>query len=150
MGLRASTVFLSKGLKTTRERVKGRGEDTRPNRIRTLFPSKKNLKVGVEMMPHWRKRAGRSESIRSTSTLKNSILSRPFFFSRASISNTGSIDLHCTHVADVNIATAARCELKKEWNGRKPDPTLIAPLSGDTASGGQRNIEIMSRRTVFL
>lgn len=83
------------------------------------------------------------------STLKNSTLSRSFF-SRASTSNTGSIVLHCTHVADVNIATAARCEPKKESNGRKPDSTLIAPPSGDPAYGGLLNIEGMVRRIVEL
>ena len=102
------------------------------------------------MMPHWRKRAGRSESIRSTSTLKDSTLSRPFFFSRASTSNTGSMCLDATHGVDVNIATAARCELKKESDGRKPDCKLIAPLSGDPAYSGQRNIEGMVRRIVDL
>ena len=137
------------GIESNERKGKGGEEDKRPNRIRTIFPLKKNLKVGVGMVLHLRKRAGGKKSI-STSTLKNSTLSRPFFFSRASTSNMGSIDLHCTHVADVNIATAARYDLKKESDGRTPGSTLIAPLSGDPAYSGQRNIEGMVRRIADL
>ena len=42
------------------------------------------------------------------STLTNATRGAPF--ARASSSNTGSIILHGAHVADVNIATTARCE----------------------------------------
>jgi len=50
----------------------------------------------------------------------------------------------------VNIATAARYDVKKESSGRTPDPMLVAPLSGDPAYSGQRNIEGMVRRIVDL
>ena len=48
------------------------------------------------------------------STLTNATRGAPF--ARESSSNTGSIILHGAHVADVNIATTARCELSRLRN----------------------------------
>lgn len=100
------------------------------NRIRTLFPSKKNPKVGVAVTPY--SRATIEPMPTPKSTLANATwLAPPFFvFSRASSSNTGSIILHGGHVADVNIATTARCEPSKARNDAGFVDAWIVPASG--------------------
>jgi hypothetical protein len=53
-----------------------------------------------------------------------------FAFSRASSSNTGLIIIHGRHVAEVNFATTARCELSKARNDAGFVNAWIAPVSG--------------------
>jgi hypothetical protein len=58
---------------------------------------------------------------------------RGFAFSRTSSSNTGSFILHGRHVADVNIATTARCEVSEARNDVGFVDAWIAPASGPGA-----------------
>jgi len=112
------------------ERQRERGKErTRRNCTRTFFPSKKNPKVGVAATPY--SRATIEPMPTPKSTLANATWPSPLFaFSRASSSNTGSIILHGGHVADVNIATTARCELSKARNDAGFVDAWIAPASG--------------------
>ena len=80
--------------------------ENRATHTRTFYPSKKNPNVGDAVTPC--SRATIEPIPTAKSTLTNATRGAPF--ARASSSNTGSIILHGAHVADVNVATTARCE----------------------------------------
>jgi hypothetical protein len=56
------------------------------------------------------------------------------FFSRTRSSNTGSIIRHGGHIADVNMATTARCEPSNAWNDAGfVDAWIVLSSSGPSA-----------------
>jgi hypothetical protein len=122
-------VFLSGGSEERRERNGGRRRQVRT--ALTFFPSKKNPKVGVALTLYSRATIEAKPTPRST--LANAIRpwSRPF--SRASSENTGSIIRHGGHVADVNMATTARCEPSSARNDAWSVGAWSAPSCGPAA-----------------
>ncbi|SRR5216683_591473 len=97
----------------------------------TFFPSKKNPKVGVALTLYSRATIEAKPTPRST--LANAIRPRPRPFSRASSENTGSIIRHGGHVADVNMATTARCEPSSARNDAGSVGAWSVPSCGPAA-----------------